>query len=210
VTDDTGFERYRVLMFARRKPKTFRWLWGIPGFGFSSYPAFRTISIEGFDSDVRVGRPKWFEGDMLRTGFGARWPEVLAKELAPDRRAFLRIDGEDASGTRYRLPRAAVPEATEAPATRRGGRRAGSGLSVLVRHLTDVDDVTDYRVILEALEESGLEWVRRALDAGGSAPVDRVAIVKKAHDNGKRFHDSRCPYCSDGLPTAIGAALRTS
>ena len=131
------------------------------------YPVFSVSRIEGINPDVTVGRWRRFEGDVLRAHFGERWPQVLADELTPERQTFLRIDGEDAAGQRYRLPRAAEPEV---PA-RRGGRRAGSGMGVLVRHLHEVEGIEDYHAILALCERGGIGWVDEALERGRAAAV---------------------------------------
>lgn len=197
MTNDAAFERYHVLLL-RRQPVN------VPVLGrigiFETYPVFSVWPIEGISSDVKVGRWRHFEGDVLRAHFGERWPKVLADELTPERQAFLRIDGEDASGQRYRLP-CAVPEVltSEVPA-RRGGRRAGSGMGVLVRHLREVEGIEDYHAILTLCERCGLAWVREALEASGTLPADRVAMLRKAFSNGKRMHQVSCPYCTSGLP----------
>jgi len=156
--------------------------------------------IEGINPDVAVGRWRRFEGDVLRAHFGERWPKVLADELTPERQAFLRIDGEDTTGQRYRLPCAVAGVVTSEVPVHRGGRRAGSGMGVLVRHLREVEGIEDYHTILALCERSGLGWVREALEASGTLPSDRVAMLRKAFSNGKRTHALSCPYCERGLP----------
>jgi len=194
VAGDADFECYHVLLLKKIPIQ----LPLIDRFSvFASYPVFKATAIEGMSTEVRVNRWRRFEGDVLRAHFGDRWPEVLAAELTESRRAFLRIDGEDAEGRRVKLPQSPDPVVAAGP--RKAGRRPGSGMSVLIRHLRDVERIEDYDVLLTMCERSGVEWAKSALDAGGVVRGDRLQVLRKAYSNGKARHDGACPYCADGL-----------
>jgi len=190
---DEEFERYHVLLV--RKPR-----YRIPVFGqiapLASYPVFGA-DIEGIIPIVRVGRWRTFEGDVLRAHFGERWLEVLADEV---RRPYLRIDGEDASGRRYRLPVDVADQKARSVESPKAGRRSGLGLNVLIRHMRDIEGIKDYHALLAMCERSELPWATEATRATGVDPRDQVAVLRKAYSNGKARHIEACPYCANGLP----------
>ncbi|PKN82049.1 MAG: hypothetical protein CVU47_04620 [Chloroflexi bacterium HGW-Chloroflexi-9] len=200
--DDAGFERYRVSMFRRRRPRLPlpKMGWSVPLGPDSTYLVFSMRPVEGVGTEVRVNERRIFIGDMLRAHFGTAWPEVLAKELEPARRRFLRIDGEDAAGKWHRLP-------TGQPATVSGdsvrGRTPGLGMDTFVRHLRDREGMKGYDSILRMLEASGDAWAGNWLDGAGTQSGDRgyqTDRLRRAYSNGKTVHSQSCSYCQTGLP----------
>jgi hypothetical protein len=84
------------------------------------------------------------------------------------------------------------------------GRRRGSGIDTLVRHLRDVEKVKDYREILELLKGSGIVWVVEAIAGWGDNAPERA---RDAYGRGRDAHREACDYCKSGLPIEIHNAL---
>lgn len=204
VLRDEDFDRYRVLLLKKIAvdlPILDRFR------VFMTYPVFRATPIEGLSTDVRVGRWRTFEGPVLRAHFGDRWPEVLAAELTDERRRFLLIEGVDVDGRRYALPLAKTEPNTPSAEPPKAGRRLGSGLGVLIRHLRDIAGVRDYDVLVLMCEQSGLAWARDPILSAGTDARDRTAVLRKAYTNGKAPHEKACPYCADGLAEPWGTLV---
>lgn len=194
---DDQFDRYRVLLLKKTALK-------LPVLEhlrvFNSYPVFQAMPIEGIPTDVQVGRWRTFEGPVLRAHFGERWPKVLAAELTPERRKSLLIEGVDAEGRRYPLPLTRGETNTPSAEPPKAGRRLGSGLNVLIRHLRDIAGVQDYAVLVQMCQQSGLPWASEPVRRAGADPRDRTAVLRKAYSNGKTAHAEGCSYCTNGLP----------
>lgn len=84
------------------------------------------------------------------------------------------------------------------------GRRRGSGIDTLVRHLRDVTRVRDYHELLEVLEGSSADWIAEAVSAWGENAVERV---RDAYARGKKPHKEACEYCDSGLPAGVEEAV---
>jgi len=98
-----------------------------------------------------------------------------------------------------------VESEAEAP-RRQPGRPAGSGIGVLVRHLRDVEGLTNYDELLVALRECGLESVVETVDGWGK---DARSKLPKVYAENVKRHKERCPYCKRGLPPSLKATIGT-
>jgi len=84
------------------------------------------------------------------------------------------------------------------------GRRRGSGIDTLVRHLRDVEGVRDYRRILRVLKACGIDWIAGAVKGWEGNEVERV---RDAYARGKQAHAEACDYCAFGVPKEIERVL---
>jgi hypothetical protein len=84
------------------------------------------------------------------------------------------------------------------------GRRLGSGIDTLVRHLRDMKKVRDYHEIVAVLRSSNEDWIVETVEGWGENVLERV---RDAYARGKRAHEEACEYCGFGLPVGIEEAL---
>ena len=84
------------------------------------------------------------------------------------------------------------------------GRRAGSGMGILVRHIRDEEKLTSYDEVLLALRESGLASVAEALRHWGDEARSKL---RELYADSGQAHKKSCPYCERGLPAELEAAV---
>jgi hypothetical protein len=84
------------------------------------------------------------------------------------------------------------------------GRRLGSGIDTLVRHLRDKTGVRSYHEILAVLRSCNVEWIVKTMSGWGENAVERV---RDAYARGKEAHKEACEFCDSGLPVEIEEAL---
>lgn len=84
------------------------------------------------------------------------------------------------------------------------GRRRGSGIGTLVRHLREVEEIKDYGDVLRLLRGSGVDWITEALESWGDNAKERV---REANADAVESHRSACPYCIVGLPPGVRSAI---
>lgn len=164
---------------------------------------------------LKFGR--WTEYDLRELAFGAiRGP---IRHLAGITSDEFQIEGSDdgvtwdavspwwidekrrAAETAAVLKR--VPPGVLTVAGKRG-RRRGSGIDTLVRHLRDREGIRDYERIVSVLEASKIESVSKALVAWGDNAVERA---RDAYARGRSAHADGCDYCAFGLPPGLQAAI---
>lgn len=196
MTERYGYVSYRVLM--RRKGR----LLGV------RIP-FSTFDVWG--SEVHLGRWAEYDGETLREMFGAKWNAELDDIVG---RGFLAVRGARARGGWVELSDG-KGEISIRAATRRG-RRGGSGLDTLIRHLHTEEHVQDYEDVVRLILSNGPAWalkeVRGWLPKGvtsvsGEQMKTLTVRARGANSSGKRAHDAHCPYCQTGLPQRLNDAL---
>jgi hypothetical protein len=87
---------------------------------------------------------------------------------------------------------------------REGGRRLGSGIDTLVRHLRDVTKVRNYHELLEVLRICEVDWITETVSAWGDNAMERV---RDAYSRGRKPHKEACEYCESGLRAGVEEAL---
>jgi len=151
---------------------------------------------------LRIYGDKW--PDVLQD---ARWSENYLIEGRVDKSAEWELLSRWAISEERRrdliLARWYAEEAELRVERRRPGRPSGLGIGVLVRHLRDIEGLTNYDELLLALRESGLQSVIDAVAGWGEDA--RSKLPKLYAENGKR-HEAHCPYCESRVSPAIKAA----
>ena len=169
---------------------------------------------------VRVGRWTDYERERLISEFEeGMWPtECRGAALNPR----FQIEGRDAEEdewepvSEWRRERLLIADdLADALLARTGrgslavsvterGRRRGSGIDTLVRHLRDKASLLDYRELVQALRGSGIPWIVDAVNAWGDNAVERA---RDAYARGGAPHKGACEYCEWGLPPELEAAI---
>lgn len=169
---------------------------------------------------VRVARRTIYEREWLIGQFGAEfWPMECRGGALNSRFEIQGRDGDEeewepvSQWRRDELRKA--DDLAAALASRRGktvllddsgerGRRLGSGIDTLVRHLRDIKKVRDYHEIVAVLRSSNEDWIVETVEGWGENVLERV---RDAYARGKRAHEEACEYCGFGLPVGIEEAL---
>jgi hypothetical protein len=84
------------------------------------------------------------------------------------------------------------------------GRRLGSGIDTLVRHLRDITKVRNYHELLEVLRICNVDWITETVSAWGDNAMERV---RDAYSRGRKPHKEACEYCESGLPAGVEEAV---
>jgi hypothetical protein len=84
------------------------------------------------------------------------------------------------------------------------GRKKGSGVDVLVRHLRDAEGVPDYHEVYKILQASDDPRINDVIDGWGPAFRERI---RDAYARGGPVHVEACDYCANGLPRSLAEAL---
>jgi len=88
----------------------------------------------------------------------------------------------------------------------RSGRKKGSGVDMLIAHLREKEEVTDYDVIVMMLKACNIRWIRGVVDTWGE--VDGHEKAKGAAGRGRKIHEPKsCRYCLNGLPQELAEAV---
>jgi len=185
MTSVEHYKRYHVLLWRKARLRG------------TSIGVFSSVDVWG--SEVRLGQWLTFDGAVLRSIHGERWPTVLQAVLEME---SVRVEGEDASGSRTSLSQSGLADdGTDDPAKatvgRRPGRRRGTGLGVYVRHLRDVDDL-DYPDVLQAVLASGNARYLKQVQAWGPHDIDRLDGLRGLYGDSRDVHESSCLTCRAG------------
>ena len=87
----------------------------------------------------------------------------------------------------------------------RPGRRRGSGVDTLVRHLREkCEEVRDLDDAYWVLAHCGVRSMSATVEAWADSWPDRI---RDAYDRGRVPHAGGCPYCEHGLPGEISDAV---
>lgn len=169
---------------------------------------------------VRVGGWTEYEREWLVSKFEERfWPveargaalsanfEIMGRDSEDDdwevvsdwRRAELR-QAEDVATALHE--RGAIAGQTEKG---RSGRRPGSGIDTLVRHLKDREQIERLEDVYAILRDASVPWIEEIVGAWDAAWRDRI---EDAFDRGRKTHKKHCRYCAPGaIPPGVAEAV---
>lgn len=178
---------------------------GVP-LGFTSFAVW--------GSDVHLGRWADYDGDTLRDVYGTKWHAALDDVIE---RGFLAVRGVRAGGTSAILADGMKGD-TSSPNAAPPGRRLGSGVDTLIRHLHTIERVDDYEDVVRLILTDGPAWAKEAIrawlpkGAKSMTGADLKALsarARRVNSSGKGAHDANCPYCGSGLPKRLHDAVTT-
>ncbi len=87
----------------------------------------------------------------------------------------------------------------------RSGRRLGSGIGTLVRHLKDRGQIERLEDVYAILKDASVPWIEEIVGAWDAAWRDRI---EDAFDRGRKTHEKYCRYCAPGaLPRGVAEAV---
>ena len=189
VTVETGFQGYRV-----RLRNLVYWFWpAVPLWG--KWPCLWAWTE--------------YDGEELRRKYKKSWPARLA--MAAEKKRFeikgVGDDGKVEALSYWRRDELRRAEDVAAAVRRRergrtplvagqAGRPAGIGVGSLVRHIRDVEGITNYDEVLAILEESGIQQV---VDWVAHWGKDARRRVVELYSESNRTHAAVCAYC-EGQP----------
>jgi hypothetical protein len=92
---------------------------------------------------------------------------------------------------------------TEAAAGRRG-RKKGSGIDTLVRHLRDVEKLRRYSDVVEVLRASRILRITEHVESWGDNAIEPS---RNTYARGGAAHAEACDYCASGLSADLQKAI---